>query len=140
MLFEGLEEPKQTFAAHDSMKNVFEIRDLMQHIRDGFAEYHDLIKDYQAQNIEALYQKSAADKWEYKFLVVDRNRAWMGKLCKLIHSQPTFVAVGAAHLAGPEGLIQLLIEKGYEVQPVHDTSINKYWTYTIFSEKVKGSF
>ena len=32
--------------------------------------------------------------------------------------QPTFFAVGAGHLTGEDGLLQLLRKKGYTVQPV----------------------
>jgi len=134
MLYEGLEEPRQTFAALDSLEQVYRLADLMAGIRNGFAEYYALLKMYRAQDIEALYEASVKDGKLHQLLVVDRNRAWLGKLRKLIHSQPTFVAVGAAHLGGPTGLIELLTESGYTLQPVHDKWVNKEWTYDLFNK------
>jgi hypothetical protein len=44
------------------------------------------------------------------------------------------VAVGAAHLGGPTGLIELLTGSGYTLQPVHDKWVNKEWTYDLFNK------
>ncbi len=140
MLFEGLEEPKQTFAALDSLERLYQVEDLMRGVRSGFAEYHDLVKTYRSQDVEALYQASVENGKLYQLLVLARNEAWLGKLRKLIHSQPTFVAVGAAHLGGPNGLIELLARQGYTVQPMHDQSLNEYWSHRLFTEGFKPQF
>jgi hypothetical protein len=95
---------------------------------------------YRIQDVEAMYNASVKSEKLHQLLVLARNEAWLGKLRKLIHSQPTFVAVGAAHLGGPQGLIRLLAGQGYTVQPVYDLSINEYWSYRLFAEGFKPQF
>ena len=52
-------------------------------------------------------------------LLVGRNRAWVVKLeASLKQGARPFVAVGAAHLAGPEGLPAMFSAKGYKVTRV----------------------
>lgn len=46
-----------------------------------------------------------------------RNRNWMPKLQQYLAQKPTLVAVGAAHLFGKDGLVTLLRERGYTVEP-----------------------
>lgn len=55
----------------------------------------------------------------YHFYLIERNKLWMEKIPALINDKPTFIAVGALHLYGKQGLIQLLREKGYTVKPVN---------------------
>lgn len=45
-----------------------------------------------------------------------RNHAWIKNLRVLFDQGGTFVAVGAAHLYGEEGLLKLLSEQGFEVR------------------------
>lgn len=50
-------------------------------------------------------------------LLGDRNRNWMPKIEKYLHSGKTyFVVVGAGHMGGPEGLLALLKSRGYQVE------------------------
>ena len=53
----------------------------------------------------------------YNRLLVERNRNWLPKIEALL-AQPThaFVVVGAAHLVGPDGLLQMLKAKGYRIE------------------------
>ena len=53
----------------------------------------------------------------YERLVVERNRTWMPQIEALFNRPtPAFIVVGAAHLVGPDGLIDPLKARGYTVQ------------------------
>jgi uncharacterized protein YbaP (TraB family) len=57
------------------------------------------------------------EPWMYQRLLVERNRMWMPKIEQLFaRPRPAFLAVGAAHLVGPDGLLALLQAKGYRVE------------------------
>lgn len=61
---------------------------------------------------------SAAEADLYlKLLVTDRNHAWMPALAKYLDGGNAVVNVGGAHLPGPDGLIALLRQRGYQVLP-----------------------
>lgn len=52
----------------------------------------------------------------YKLLIVQRNKTWAEQLSRMLDSGGTeFVAVGAAHLPGNDGVLKLLAAKGYTV-------------------------
>jgi uncharacterized protein len=52
----------------------------------------------------------------YERLLVERNRNWLPSVDRcLARARPCFIVVGAAHLVGPDSLVALLREKGYEV-------------------------
>lgn len=48
----------------------------------------------------------------------DRNEQWMPQIKKLISAKPTFIALGVPHLTGDSGLIKILNDQGYNVEPV----------------------
>ncbi len=80
-----------------------------------------MVDDYFAQDLTALY-KLSTDYNEYagdmKKLLGDRNDKWMKVLPGLFKKQSQFVAVGALHLAGTEGLVYQLRKLGYAVKPL----------------------
>ena len=52
----------------------------------------------------------------YQSLIVDRNNKWMRNIEGYLNgSGNTMVVVGAAHLVGQDGLINLLRKRGYKV-------------------------
>jgi uncharacterized protein YbaP (TraB family) len=52
----------------------------------------------------------------YTSLIVERNTLWLPQLEAMAATPPVeFVLVGLAHLAGPEGLLAMLRERGFEV-------------------------
>jgi len=53
----------------------------------------------------------------FEKLVVDRNRRWLPQLEALLEGdQRAFVTVGALHLVGERGVVELLRAKGYQVE------------------------
>lgn len=84
-------------------------------------EFRDIVKTYQAQDIEKMYTEIAeqpdiaAMKDE---LLTNRNKKWATKMHTIMKEKPTFFAVGAGHLAGDDGVIKLLRKQGYKVEPV----------------------
>ena len=51
-------------------------------------------------------------------LIYDRNRDWVVKLVKMMPERAALVCVGAGHLPGQQGLLQLLRDRGYTVEPM----------------------
>ena len=81
----------------------------------------ELTADWQAgrvADVEALLAEGfAAFPRLYAKLVVDRNRRWLPQIEALLAGdQRAFVAVGALHLVGEEGVVELLEAKGYQVE------------------------
>lgn len=68
--------------------------------------------------LEQLLADQNYTKSESAILLDDRNKKWMETIPQLLQEQPTFVAVGALHLAGERGLVTLLRQAGYTVTSV----------------------
>lgn len=79
-----------------------------------------LAKIWRAGDMAALANENSqgllADPELRDALLVRRNDDWAAKLATILPSQqPALIAVGAAHMAGPEGLPVLLEKRGYTV-------------------------
>ena len=70
-----------------------------------------------AAALEAATQEGMmADPRLRAALLTERNRAWLGPIEASLHSPGRpLIAVGAAHVVGPEGLVALLTERGWRV-------------------------
>jgi uncharacterized protein YbaP (TraB family) len=68
--------------------------------------------------LEALVLKGVKDFPElYRPLTIDRNKKWLGKVEALLAvGENQMVIVGALHLVGKDGLVELLKSKGYKVE------------------------
>lgn len=92
---------------------------LEESVKDGSTP---LVNDYKTENIDGIYKTSTNEKYmneKTRIAVLDqRNNNWLQQIPELIKKQPTFIAVGSAHLAGESGVINLLRKAGYKVKPV----------------------
>ena len=80
------------------------------------------VQDYKQENINNLYaavtdvkMMNEADK---KLMLDNRNMNWIAKMSELMKSESVFFAVGAGHLSGEYGVINLLRNAGYTVKPI----------------------
>lgn len=89
---------------------------------DELAALNRLYRQGDLDGLLALYDSDttryAPTKQEKFGMLDERNDAWARKLPDLMQTRPCFVAVGALHLAGDNGLVALLRKAGYKVRPV----------------------
>lgn len=88
-------------------------------VKDGS---NTLVNNYKSENIDAVYKTTTDEKYmneKTRIAVLDqRNNNWLQQIPQLIKKQPTFIAIGSAHLAGESGVINLLRKAGYTVRPI----------------------
>jgi uncharacterized protein YbaP (TraB family) len=53
---------------------------------------------------EQIYSNGSYNEKELNMMVYSRNKKWMKSILDQIRRKPTFIAVGAGHLPGDEGL------------------------------------
>jgi uncharacterized protein YbaP (TraB family) len=86
----------------------------------------EMFKAYKNQDLkkleELMVETDAAMASFTDILLYHRNRNWVNKLKTLLPGKSLLVAVGAGHLPGEKGLINLLRKEGYAVTPVENKS------------------
>lgn len=98
----------------------------MEHQDHYLQETEGIVNAYFAKDldaIEAVGDKKLGDgcdstEEEEELLVYGRNANWLTKMPAIMKEKPTLFAVGAAHLVGEKGVLHLLRQAGYEVNPV----------------------
>lgn len=120
----GLETLADQMAVFDAIPDSLEVKNLMDmlhHFEKHRKNFSELIGFYKAGNLQKLYfaTTQSPDLLGSKEILLDRrNRNWIPVMEKAMQQHATFFAVGAAHLAGNTGVIELLREKGYKVKTV----------------------
>lgn len=121
----GLETMKQQLSFFDDMTKEDQAQMVMEVIGDNnkiVDEINDLQRVYSGQYLDSLELILKKDKGmlakHEEVLLNNRNNAWIPKIEENIRSKSCFIAVGAAHLIGEKGIIQLLRNKGYCVTAV----------------------
>jgi hypothetical protein len=91
-------------------------------------EFRTMVNMYCNEDLDALYtyitnemeDPSNQEVGVSKAAMLDnRNQKWIPLLSKWMSSKQLFIAVGAGHLAGEMGVINLLKQAGYQVEPVY---------------------
>ena len=79
-----------------------------------------LTNAYKSQNLDTLWKvfQEQMTGYEYDAIVKVRNLNWEKQMKELLPKQSTLFVVGAGHLPGESGMINLLREAGYKIKPV----------------------
>lgn len=124
----GLETMAYQMSIFDTIPYKMQALQLVKYIDDADKgktdnkEYDELLQAYKDQDLSKLEQLTkATDMGIANFadiLLYNRNQNWVEKLKQIFKDNPVVVAVGAGHLPGDRGVINLLRKAGYTVKPV----------------------
>ncbi|WP_083505238.1 TraB/GumN family protein [Pedobacter ginsenosidimutans] len=111
LLFDG-DLQKQKKALLKSIREIVKSKQKMQELKTYYLtqdidKLTDLFKIQDEENKEFITE-----------LLKNRNKRWLDQLPAMMQNQSLFIAVGAGHLVGAEGLIKGLQLKGYILKPV----------------------
>ncbi|TNE80553.1 MAG: TraB/GumN family protein [Bacteroidetes bacterium] len=83
-------------------------------------DFDALEKAYRNGDLDAIDSIEIATSTPHniKYMLTERNRLMVQKAEGIMKSQTLFIAVGAAHLPGKEGMIEMFRAKGFTLRPV----------------------
>ena len=120
----GLERVEDQVGVFDAIPDSLEIRSIMNMVNDFESqkkEFTRMSSLYKAQDLESLYQLMAQSPemmGSQELLLDRRNRNWIPIMESAMKKSSTFFAVGAGHLGGSQGVLELLRKQGYKVKPI----------------------
>ena len=84
-----------------------------------------MLEVYQKQHLDELQHLLDQEPGfsDTKEVMLDnRNKNWVIQLREILPEKNIFIAVGAGHLVGENGLISLLKKEGYILRPIENTT------------------
>lgn len=122
----GLETIEEQMKIFDDMPDSLQVQMVMRFV-DEFQvqkkEFAKMAAAYKQEDLDAIYQHimSSPDiAGSEEVLLFNRNKRWIPIMEKAMQKEKVFFAVGAGHLGGPEGVINLLREEGYTVKGIRE--------------------
>ncbi len=121
----GLETIAFQSSIFDSIPYEDQAKDLVRSIdslENNRKSMNELIRVYKDQDIEKLYNLSVSEESSTSnymdLLLYSRNRNWVAQFPSIAKDSSTLFAVGAGHLGGEKGVLQLLKKQGYTVRAI----------------------
>ncbi len=122
MEIQGLETIEFQMSLMDSISIEEQIKMLVEDDMGNsnpLEEYYKILEAYKHQDLKKLYDFFKEDE-EFESMEADflikRNIKWISGINNIIKKQAAFIAVGAGHLYGEEGLVLLLRKEGYTLK------------------------
>lgn len=123
----GLEKVEEQMKVFDAIPYQTQADELLKTAKNGLEkdkiEFQKMMETYKSGDIEAMLvmmddSDNKITSENKDVLLNNRNKNWIPIISKTAKEMPTFFGVGAAHLAGEEGVIKLLRKAGYKVEAV----------------------
>ena len=122
----GLESVTQQMDMLDKMSYKEQAKSLMELVNESektkalFGEMVSAYKEERLTDLDELLDKNMHNETEKKYMITDRNKNWLPMIQNIIRNDKAFFAVGSGHLSGKLGVIYLLREAGFNVEPVFE--------------------
>jgi uncharacterized protein len=121
----GIETPREQLDVFSSIplrqqaEMVLDMIDSQAVFRSTMLQLQRMYLAGDLEELHALASRTTIEYGRYNPAVLqERNHRWIPRLVAYMTEAPTFIAVGAGHLGGPDGLISLLRARGYTVTAV----------------------
>ncbi len=120
----GLETTKDQLDVIDSIPYQVQADMLAKSLEDVDSlrtSFKQLLAVYKNKDLDSLNTliNDDPDFGKYEAIMIDkRNAKWIPEIIKQAKLEPSFFAVGAGHLGGAKGVINMLRKKGFTVKPV----------------------
>ncbi|WP_394746767.1 TraB/GumN family protein [Spongiimicrobium salis] len=121
----GLETVAEQLQIFDDIPYSDQIQDLLKSAKTDLDYdkklFQRMLQIYEEKDLNKMMalmeeEKEASTTKHRHVILDDRNKKWIAKIEAHAKKQPTFFGVGAAHLPGDFGVIQLLRKEGYTVK------------------------
>jgi len=122
LVMDGLETIEFQMGIFDSIPYPDQAQMLVESIKasseetEGDDQFDEMVKLYKDQNIQGMQnmfdEEGGIGDYE-DVLLVKRNENWIPIMEVMMGKNSTFFAVGAGHLGGSKGVLQLLMDRGY---------------------------
>jgi uncharacterized protein YbaP (TraB family) len=121
----GLETLAFQSSIFDSIPYDQQAKDLVKTI-DSIGKFRNSMEEmlavYKSQDLERLQaltmQEDSSVSGHMDILLYKRNHNWVEQFDSIAHKNSTLFAVGAGHLGGEKGVLNLLKQKGYSIRPL----------------------
>lgn len=121
----GLETIAFQMSIFDTIPYEKQLQQLVDMVRRkdlALKEFNEMVTLYKDQDIDGLLKLTRESQWnfnEYEDIFINnRNASWIPIIANAAKEKSTFIAVGAGHLGGDKGVLQLLRKIGYTVKPL----------------------
>ena len=115
---------EQATILYDTTPISYQAEALVEMLKDpseAIKAARDLTDAYNAGDLAKMLELTEKEDEHPEFMIAlldRRNANWLTKLPDMMKEAPSFIAVGALHLAGKKGIIEGLRNLGYTVTPV----------------------
>ncbi len=114
--FETLEEQFDFLGKVFTLEQLREMLAESEENRQYYMQLTKSFKDGDSETIDSMVAMMPADLRES--LLDQRNENWGRKMPAVLGTKNTFIAVGAAHLGGKKGLLNILEKQGFQLRPL----------------------
>lgn len=120
----GIEKFQDQVDAIDKIPLEQQVELLLKGLRDTtFSEepFEEMLESYMSAELEKMSEMTNDTLYPdqfHKAFNIDRNKNMALNIVRIIKEQTTFCAVGAAHLGGEKGVINLLRQQGFILKPI----------------------